>query len=351
MNLSARVLRPLVLAIVAVGLLGGGAAADEGRAAFGLQPLRYDPQRPATQSYFVYNAGLGQVIEDEVVVYNRGTGPGTARLYAVDMTTGQNSGAVFREAHEPRQAVGSWIRLSQQEITLAPGERRQVPFTVTIPDSAAPGQQLGGIVVEDTALRADTQGGIVRVNVQSRSAIAVQANLPGPMVERITVTGIAAGGAGGFQQLLLGLRNDGTELAKPTGTLVVADATGREVQRIALKLDTILPRTEIQYPVLVERQALGAGAYDATVRLDYGKGGTTDYRGEFTVTQEQIAQTFQGAQLLAPPPGAAAPAPQGAAAPSLVRQVWSAVAGAAVALALGATLFLFWQRRAATRRG
>ena len=52
-------------------------------------------------------------------------------------------------------------------------------------------------------------------------------------------------------------------------------AAGRASQRIALKLDTFLPQTAIQYPVLVEKQALGAGQYRARVELAYGTSGST----------------------------------------------------------------------------
>ena len=294
-----------LLTVLALGLFGSIALAEGENAKFSLRPVRHDPMRPATQAYFIYDAAVGQTLQDEVMVRNSGSEAGTVRLYAVDGTTGQTSGAVYLAQDNPRQDVGAWLQLAERELTLGPGEERKVAFTVAIPAGAAEGQHLGGLVAENTAAKKGAEKGALQINLQSRAVVAVQVNLPGPLVERITVSGVTPGGEQGHQTLLLGLRNDGTEMVKPEGLLTVTDAQAQEVQRRPLKLDTFVPRTAIQYPVFVERQALAAGQYRVRLELNYGKSGRTVYETEVTITAAQVAQVFQGRAPLAPP---AAPA-------------------------------------------
>lgn len=282
-------------------------AADTGSAEFSLSPAHFDPATPTTRSCLIYNAKPGEVIHDEVVIQNEGDAAGTARLYAIDATTGQTSGAVYLEGDAPREAVGNWIQLPQAEISLQPGEKRVIPFTVTIPASVAAGQNLGGLVAENTQLKQPENQQALQVNIRPRTVIAVQVDLPGPHVARMTVTGVTTGGARSRQTLLVGLRNDGTVFLKPEGPLTVYDSAGQQVQRLPMKLDTFLPRTEIQYPVFVEDQALGPGQYRATVQLSYGQGQVTTADERFSISEQQVAQVF-GSKPPLPPPNPAGPA-------------------------------------------
>jgi len=70
------------------------------------------------------------------------------------------------------------------------------------------------------------------------------------------------------------------------------NARGDELQNLPIKLDKILPDTEIQYPVAVQTKALDAGDYKANVVLNYGQSGETRYNMLFTITPAQIEQVF-----------------------------------------------------------
>jgi hypothetical protein len=278
----------VIAALLALGLFGSAVAADGPR--FSLQP--YDPAVSASSSYTILDGQPGAIIQSAVKVQNQGTAPGTVRLYPVDATTGQTSGAVYLAEADPRTDVGAWIAIDGAPLTLNPGESRTVPFTVTVPASPRPGQHLGGIVAEDTQVKTAAVTNDATANIKTRTVMAVQVNLPGPTVEKLAVTGVTGGGESGRQQLLLGLRNDGTTMVAPTGTLVVMNAGGQEVQHLPLTLDKILPGTAIQYPVAVQTKALDAGEYQASVTLTYGQSGETRDTAPFTITPAQIAQVF-----------------------------------------------------------
>lgn len=341
---------------LAGGLGAVAAAGDE--ASFSLQPVRNAANRSSAQNYFVYDATPGQQLRDEMVVRNNGTATGVVRLYAVDGATGNNSGAVYLNENDPRREVATWIRIADDELTLAPGESRVVGFTVAVPADAEAGQHLGAVVAANVTPKQGAKAGVIQIETQSRAVTAVQLTLPGATVEQITVTGLTVGGWQGQQTIDVGLRNDGNVLVKPTGTLVVTDAQGQELQRLPLHLDTFVPRTTIHYPILVQRQALGTGQYRASVELSYGQGGVTSYRGEFSVTPAEVARSFPpqgGPAQLAPPqvaPQQVAPAAQQGANESArwsLRSIWSTVAGVLIALSLGINAVFLWRRN--VRRG
>lgn len=284
----------IAMGVMLEAALGSSIAhADGGQANFGLEPVLYDPSNPLTQSYFIFDSKPGIVLKSNVRVTNTGTARGSASLYPVDATTGQTSGAVYLNQNDPRKDVGAWMSISVSQVTLNPGQSQIVSFQVVIPATVRPGQHLGGIVAENLTQSSSSQkNSAIQIKVKNLTIIAVQVNLPGTPVEQLVGTGVQAGGQNGYQQLLLGLSNTGNVMLKSSGTLQVANAQGQVVKNITLKLDTFLPQTAINYPVAITGQALGTGDYQATLTLTYGHGQTLHYSSRFTITQQQITQTF-----------------------------------------------------------
>jgi hypothetical protein len=338
------------VAALGIGLAGaGGAHADDGGgASFALQPVTFDRAQPATQSYFIFDSRPGVTIDSQVRVSNRGDAAGTVRLYGVDATTGQTSGTVFLAREAPKQDVGGWLTLEADELTLTPGESRAVPFRVRVPADAWAGQHVGGIVAENEQLQQPAGGGALNVQVQHLTIDAVQVNLPGGAAEKLEATGVGAGGGGGYQTLLLGLQNSGDLMLKPEGQLTVRDAQGTVLQDLPLKLDTLLPRTAIDYPVAVQRQALSAGDYRAALTLRYGSGGQLSVTLPLTITPAQAAQVFQGSGPLAPPskPATASTSPASRTTSNAVLPILIVTLGIAVAAGTGAVIQIRRQRHA-----
>jgi len=284
----------VIMSVSLVGTLGSSVAhADSGQANFALQPVLFDPSNPLTESYFIFDSKPGTVITSHVRVTNSGTAKGSASLYPVDATTGQTSGAVYLNQNDPRKDVGSWLRLSVQQVTLNPGQSQVVSYQITIPGTVRPGQHLGGIVAENLTQSSSPQSNsAIQIKVKNLTIVAVQVNLPGTPIEQLAGTGVQAGGEHSYQELLLGLSNTGTVMLKPEGTLQVTDAQGQVVKNMSLKLDTFLPQTAINYPVSITGKALGVGDYQAALTLKYGNNQVLHYTTKFTVTQQQLTQVF-----------------------------------------------------------
>ena len=331
---SRRWLAALVAVVALAGFVGPAGPARAAGPTFAL--------KPATQAklgYFVLAGQPGTTLRGKVEVINVGSKAGKTSLYAVDATTGQTSGAVYRSKGEPRPGVGGWIKLGKSSLELNPGQSQVVLFTVRVPSDTSAGQHLGGIVAQRSTQVATNQtapGGKkksgFKVKIQALSVLAVQVNVPGPEHPRMTLSGIKPGNQPGHQSLLLGIGNTGNVLVKGTGSLKVVNHSGQQVQRQGFNLDTFVPESHIDFPVYIQGKALSPGRYRGTVTINYrGRSLTRTY--PFTITATEVAQTF-GSQT-------AQTTPIGSSNDNTLLYILIVV----TVLSLSAAAFFFWRNR------
>lgn len=327
-----RAVRSLVPGLVAAAAIAP--VAHAAGPAFGLEPVGVT----GTKQYFVLHAKAGRTLTRQVRVVNVGHAAGAVRLFAVDATTGQTTGAVYQGAEVARRDVGAWTRLRRHRLRLAPGEGAVVSFAVHIPRDAAPGTHLGGIVARNEKLGGGAPvrrgKGRFRVKIRNLTVTAVQLELPGPRTSRMALTGTVrpGGSSGGHQAVLVGLRNAGDTLVKPTLRFLLRDDSGRVRQRARLKLDTFVPRTEVLYPVAVRGRALAPGDYTAEVAVGDARGHVQQQAAmRFSVSRKDERQVF----------GSDSPLAQGGGGSS----VGSYVPWALVVVLAGAGAFMYRRQR------
>ncbi|GGX38110.1 COG1470 family protein [Streptomyces fructofermentans] len=152
------------LAIAAAVLLAAAptAAAGDG---WSVAPSAADPQgRP----YF-YAEGLpGAVLEDTVSVRNPGRAPLTVRLRGAGPEGGSGPPGGAEAA-----GAGAWITFAERTVRVPARTRADVPFTVSVPADATPGDHSGSITADaagrSTALRVH-----VRVGGPALAALTVE---------------------------------------------------------------------------------------------------------------------------------------------------------------------------------
>jgi MYXO-CTERM domain-containing protein len=233
-----------------------------------------------------------------VIVSNVGTKTGVAHLFATDATTGPTSGTVYRTDRAPTGA-GTWVNLAQTSVSLAPGASTTVPFTVQVPTGAPPGQWVAGIAAEGPSTSSTRTTGkqrSVRIRVRSLTIVAVQVNVPGAARQGFRIGAVHAGGSGGYQQVFVHFSDTGNVLSRPRGTVTVAKTDGSHRQPLRYSMDTFVPMTAIDYPLLL-RAALPAGAYNADILLrarplDGGSWIVVRARRRFTISSKQVKQVF-----------------------------------------------------------
>jgi hypothetical protein len=291
----------LFLAII-VGLscwLGQGqntparAASALGVAQFSITPVYYDPKTPITRSYFVFAGKAGKTIDSQVRVSNEGSVAGDAALYAVDAATGSSSGVVYMDHQQTPAVVGKWLTLDLAQVHLAAGASAIITFHLVVPQDAQAGQYVGGIVAQDLAVEGSQLNGAVQLRVQRLSIVAVEVNLAGAVQSVLKASGMHLAGQDGLQVIDVSLSNQGNQLLRPSGTLVIKNAQGQVVQHFSLMLDTILPNSTIDYPVFVEKSALTAGTYTGFLDLTYAQQHLT-FTTTFDVTDALLTQIYAG---------------------------------------------------------
>jgi hypothetical protein len=122
------------------------------------------PKGPDGRASFSYKLDPGASVTDYVAVTNHSAGPVTLTVYASDaFTTGQGGFDLLAGREKPVD-VGAWVRLPTRPLTVPATSRMDLPFTLTVPANATPGDHTGGIVASLAATGTDTQGNQFRVD-------------------------------------------------------------------------------------------------------------------------------------------------------------------------------------------
>jgi len=274
------------LAALVLGLLAWPSLAyAEGKVSFGIRPTRAHEDIPESQSYFIHTLTPGAQSSDLAVVMNNGDAPIALRLYAADAVTAINGGTAFAAEGEDANGVARWLGLWVDELSLQPGEERAVPFTISVPADASPGQHVAGLVVEAATSNADAANGSnqtrLTVNVVRRAGVAVLIDVPGPHMVGLEMTGICLRQQDGTHGATfeLAVRNTGNVYVQGQGSLVIGASDGLKLASIPVVMDTVLAgdatHFQVTYPVL-----LPDGSYRLSATLDYAQGKTAALEGK-----------------------------------------------------------------------
>ncbi|WUN28822.1 DUF916 domain-containing protein [Streptomyces sp. NBC_00316] len=128
--------------------------------------------------YFYLEGAPGTVLQDRLAVTNPGRTPVTVRLRGADAYNAEDGDFALRGS-ENSTGTGAWLRLAADTVTVPARTRADVPFSVTVPTTAAPGDHPGAIVAESA-------GRSVGVRVHLRVGGPTLAALT---VEDVTVSG------------------------------------------------------------------------------------------------------------------------------------------------------------------
>ena len=248
------------------------------------------------RGYFVFTLAADAAGTGAVIVSNVGTASGTVKLFTTDATTGRTTGTVYETNKTPTRA-GSWIELDSTSVTLAPGAHQQVGFMVHVPPGTPPGEWVGGIVAEashQSATSTTQQKANVQIKIRDLTIVAVESKVPGPSVVDFGIGNVTTGGRSGFQQLFVHFASRGNVLLKPTGRVSVFDSSNKLVETLPFTMDTFLPRTAIDYPLLL-KTALRSGDYRAAITLRVPNGKAFAASRPFSVSQADVKQVFTSA--------------------------------------------------------
>lgn len=177
-----------LLAIVALflGSPAGSVSAIQGGGIGGV-PANPRGDNPRSESIFVYELDRGKSIDDAIQVINNTGESKTLLVYAVDAKVASGGAFACAQKAEKPIATGSWVDISEEQVTLAPGSKKNISFKLTVPDQAVPGEQNACIVIQDANSEPVDQGNGIKLSF--RSAIRVAVTVPGEITKELDFTG------------------------------------------------------------------------------------------------------------------------------------------------------------------
>lgn len=171
------------------------------------------PDGPDGRDAFTFKVDAGTTLSDWVAVNNFSDHKITLRVYAADATTDYDTGEfTLIGADQASTDVGAWTSVAKGSticpdsndeaeaacaaklgtgITLEARSTANVPFTITVPHDATPGDHAAGIVASYASQANDATGAQVRVEQRTGTRIYLRVN--GELAPSLRVTGTVAG--------------------------------------------------------------------------------------------------------------------------------------------------------------
>ncbi|WP_351236991.1 DUF916 domain-containing protein [Streptomyces sp. NPDC002133] len=178
-----RKLSALLLALTAL-LYGapGTHAADNGE--WSVEPAA---SALGSRPYFYLFATPGTTLTDRVTVSNKTAAPLTFRLYAADAyNTERDGGFAVRTRKERQHGVGAWAKPERDRVTVPARSSVTVPYTLTVPETAEPGDHPGAVVALDERVAAGS-GESVAVGIQRAVGARIYLRVNGPTMAALSV--------------------------------------------------------------------------------------------------------------------------------------------------------------------
>lgn len=259
----------VALAVVAA---PAAAIADDDVTTWAVQPS--SAEGPDGRDAFTYTLAPGEAVTDYVGVSNLGSEPLELRVYAMDAAMTADGAFTLPPADTVSTTVGSWVGFNGEGVfTVEPGTRIDVPFRLSVPPTASPGDHAGGIVASVVELASGGEGA-QQVAVDRRVGARVYINVPGDQLPAVDVSDVQI--EYGASPILAPSPADVTMTLTNTGNMRIggtADVTitgpfgiGMDATR-TIELPEILPGATVQVSGRIE-DVPPAGLLTATVTLD-----------------------------------------------------------------------------------
>ncbi|WP_258024253.1 DUF916 domain-containing protein [Streptomyces bambusae] len=186
-----RRLLALMALLAPLALLPAGPAAAADNGTWGVFPTPPAGAAATDRGYFFHQGAAGTAISDSVTLVNSSDRNLTFRVYATDAVNTPVGGAFALLPVEAKPSgVGTWVTLpaeAAQVVTVPAKGRKDLPFTVRVPQDAVPGDHVGGIVALNTEVEGVQQEGKVKVGVKRSVGARLYLRVPGPLTPGLSV--------------------------------------------------------------------------------------------------------------------------------------------------------------------
>jgi hypothetical protein len=154
---------------------------------FGGRPAYPRADNPRTESIFIHTLEPGAVQKEGITVINNSTEAKTVLVYAADSTPSTGGAFACKQFAEEQTDVGSWVKLTKNEIKLPAGTTQLIPFTITVPENAGVWEHNGCILIQEKKEKKDGQPG---VNLSIRTGLRLAITIPGDIERKLEIMGL-----------------------------------------------------------------------------------------------------------------------------------------------------------------
>lgn len=241
-----------VLALHLVGLPAAAAADGSTQVSWGVRPA--DTVHGAERPNFAYTLPPGGTLSDALIVTNRGDAPLALDVYAADGFLTPDGTLDVLEAGEQSTALGSWVAVTTPEVVVEPDATVEIPFTVTVPADAQPGDYAAGVV--SSLLVENAEGVTVDRRLGSRMHVRVSGDLAPAIAVSDVHVAYAAGGspvAPGSATVTFTVTNTGNARVAPAEQVQVSGLLGLgDARAAAVDVPELIPGASVERSVVVD---------------------------------------------------------------------------------------------------
>lgn len=180
--ISRTVVVALLASIALLGASAGTAVAADDDVAWAVRTA--SNKFGADRQNYRYTLNPGGSVRDGLVVVNHGKEPIVLAVYAADGFTTDGGQLDLLTDDVESTNVGAWVHAARAMVRVQPGKSVEVPFRLTLPENATPGDYLGGIITSLT--QADAAAGM---NVDRRLAMRIRLRVGGDLGPGLAVVG------------------------------------------------------------------------------------------------------------------------------------------------------------------
>ncbi|MCS5716103.1 DUF916 domain-containing protein [Herbiconiux sp. CPCC 205716] len=197
---------------------------------------------------FDYAVEPGAVIDDAFEIRNDGAAPLELQVYAADAFTTREGSIDLLPAGTPSTDAGAWISVAVPQVTLQPGETTAVPFRITVPADARPGDHPAGLI-SSTPTASDS----ATVQVDRRLGSRVYLRVEGDLTPSAAVSGMRVDYSGSWNPLAVGaldivytLENTGDTRVTAVSSVTAGGPFGLAGTSASEQLAEVLPGSAIE---------------------------------------------------------------------------------------------------------
>jgi hypothetical protein len=223
-----------------------------------------------------FTTGSGETSNQRVIVKNSGTERERIILQPIDWRNGVDGAfKMERLGTEGTSSLTQFLKISATDVTLAPGESRDLALTLDLPStfSSVPGVYWGGYNVRAVAAGESSGSFGAAANILVLNTIGK----PKTHVKLVQLTTAPAGADG--VEITARFVNDAAGYVRPTVRVLIAQA-GRVIHDESEGTGTVFPGTTRLFTKAVT--GLPHGDYDLDLTIDYG--GATLIEGAKKIT-------------------------------------------------------------------